>query len=130
MQQLAQFEPYLLAGLVGWTLLFYAVGLWPFDFQAPAHWQIYFWPTPINGVLNFASFLPFGVLLAALGWGSSPLSSLSPVWTAAIFCGLISLSVEVAQLFLPERFSSVADVTLNTLGGMAGAAAFELFSAE
>lgn len=122
--QLAEFGPYLFAGLVGWTLLFLAVGLWPFDFQWPAQWRIYYWPTPLNGVLNFLSFLPFGVLIAALAFGSSP------VLSAGVFCGLMSLSVEVAQLFLADRYSSVADVVLNTLGGMAGAALFGAFSTE
>ena len=66
--QFAQYEPYLLVGLVGWSLLFFVVGLWPFDFHWPGEWRIYYWPTPINGPLNFLSFLPFGVFVAALGY--------------------------------------------------------------
>jgi glycopeptide antibiotics resistance protein len=116
--QFAQYEPYLLVGLVGWSLLFFVVGLWPFDFHWPGEWRIYYWPTPINGPLNFLSFLPFGLFVAALGYGASP------VLTVAIFCCLMSLSVEVAQLFLPGRFPSLADVTLNTLGGVTGAVIF------
>lgn len=106
---------------------------------------ILFWPTPvdrpISGLLeralgklhgwglpqaigyaqvewlaNVALFVPFGVLAALL----LPRRS----WWLAIPLALFSsAALELAQLLLPERFASVADITANTLGAALGALA-------
>lgn len=106
----------LILGLAGWSAVFLAVGLRPYRFRYPDRFVIYLWPTPINGPLNFLCFLPFGVLLSQLSFLRSP------IVVATVYCFLLSLCVETAQLFLPRRYASIADVTLNTLGGFFGAA--------
>jgi glycopeptide antibiotics resistance protein len=104
--------------LAGWSALFLAAGLWPYRFRYPDHFVIYFTPMPINGVLNFICFLPFGFLFSRMSF------AVSPIVAATLYCFLLSLAVEAAQLFLPGRYASVSDVILNTLGGAVGATLF------
>jgi hypothetical protein len=42
------------------------------------------------------------------------------VWTT-VTCGLISLTIEVTQAFMPSRTSQLSDLILNTAGGLVGA---------
>ena len=75
-----------------------------------------FWGiTPRDGIVNFFGFIPLGLLAG--------------IWAArrrgrtVVACGLIALfsvTLESLQLALPERFTSVNDVILNTLGGTLG----------
>jgi VanZ family protein len=51
----------------------------------------------------------------------------TPAWRvrarrAAVAAFAVSAGIEAAQLFLPSRFPSTADVLLNTLGAWLGAA--------
>jgi len=109
---------FVLAALIGWTTLFLVAGLWPFRFHWPSYWRLDFWPTPIDGLLNFLCFLPFGLLLSRVSFVKTP------VVTACIYCLSLSSSVELAQVFLRGRTPSVSDLTLNTLGGVVGALVF------
>ncbi len=68
---------------------------------------------------NFTGFLPLGLLLFMNV--SVPLRGLRGVFTALGACFLFSLSIEIAQIWIPGRDSSLLDLILNTLGGMAGA---------
>lgn len=102
-------------GLIVWTLAFLVAGLWPFRFRRPDRVVVYFLPNPINGPLNFLCFVPFGLLIARL-----PLE-VSPIPATALYCFMLSLSVETGQIFLSRRYPSVADLILNTLGGVVGA---------
>ena len=117
-----RYKNYVLPGLAGWTILFLIVGLWPFRFGWPSCWELDFWPSPKDGLLNFLSFLPFGILLSWAPFVRSPLV------TAGIYCLSISVSVEFAQLFMRGRTTSVSDVALNTLGGVVGAAGLLMLS--
>ena len=116
-----QSDYYLMASLVTWTAVFLAVGLWPFKFQVPRHWDVLIWPSTVNGVLNVVCFIPFGLLLGRLSFVTSP------VLIAGIYCFVISISVECAQLFIPGRYSSLADLGANTFGGILGAIAVITF---
>jgi VanZ family protein len=68
---------------------------------------------------NFLGYLPLGALvfLAALRRGASPLRA--GIGTA-VFASLLSWSMEFTQHFLPHRYASLEDWTLNSLGGAAG----------
>jgi VanZ family protein len=72
-------------------------------------------------VLNLAGFVPFGFLLMA-GWGSRERRGavVSVLVVTLIGCAL-SLSVELLQVFLPDRFSQLSDLVLNTAGTLVGA---------
>ncbi len=63
--------------------------------------------------LNFICFVPFGLSVAMMK---------NSRWiNAAIFCSLISLSVESTQLFFDLRMPSFSDWLTNSLGAFTGA---------
>ena len=68
-------------------------------------------------LINVLGFLPVGVLawLACGGYG------LGIRWVG-VFCfgSLLSLTIEVGQIWLPERVSSVIDLACNGLGSLLG----------
>lgn len=70
---------------------------------------------PRDATINIVGFVPFGLLLAFVG--SKPLSLV----VACAWCALMSLSIEIAQIFLDARISSAADLIFNTMGGFVGA---------
>jgi glycopeptide antibiotics resistance protein len=82
---------------------------------------------------NLAVFAPFGMAVAAATL--PPRSSRSARrqfgwrwWAGVAGAGaLFSLSIELAQLFIPTRATDIDDLILNTLGAVAGAALFRLF---
>ncbi len=70
--------------------------------------------TPLDGLLNLVCFIPFGFLLGA--------STRSRGWRVVVVIGtmFVVLAVEIAQLSLHARHSSVLDWALNSLGTIAG----------
>lgn len=102
--------------LLGGVMAYLIVGLAPFDFDFghPSRFHIVF-ITPVNAILNWACFIPFGILIAKF-----PVVE-KPIVVAGIFCAVLSLSVECLQLFIPGRFAVVTDWLLNTTGGITGA---------
>ncbi len=80
------------------------LNLVPFAFGANA--------TPVEPVSNVLLFVPFGILIAALGWRL----------LAVLGLGLaLSLSIEVTQYLLDiGRTADVNDVIENTLGTLVG----------
>ncbi len=65
-----------------------------------------------DGILNLFFFVPLGL---ALGWNSR-----SPA--KAVLCGLVlSTAVELAQIWIPGRDSSLSDIIFNTAGTALGA---------
>jgi VanZ family protein len=68
-------------------------------------------------VINVLGFLPVG-LLAWLGWGGA---GLGLRWLGVLGSGLaLSLTIEIGQVWLPERVSSMIDLTCNGLGSILG----------
>jgi VanZ family protein len=71
--------------------------------------------------VNFAGFVPFGFLVAAILYRlRSPRRHAVAVALAAGFA--ISLGIEVAQSWMPSRSSSLLDLVMNTAGTASGAA--------
>ena len=67
---------------------------------------------------NIVLFVPFGWLLPALWAGMRSMRSVVAVGAA------FSLLIELAQQFIPGRWTSIDDVVLNTVGAAIGALMF------
>lgn len=79
----------------------------------------------VDAAVNFTGFIPIGLLAfflrAAAGRRAANL-------IFAVFVGFaLSLAIETAQVFMPDRFSQFSDLLLNTSGAFAGALAAVLF---
>jgi len=68
----------------------------------------------LDVVLNLYFFMPLGILLG-IQFRSKPAYFLSFLGLAAF-----TVTVEIAQAYIPGRYSSLRDVLLNCLGGFAG----------
>ena len=100
------------------TLMVYAT-LFPFRFSS-THSEFLTWsPADDRGnwldvLLNLYFFLPFGLLCGIRFRSQSG-------YLLSFFTAMgISLSVEIAQAYIPGRYSSFRDVFLNTVGAFAG----------
>ncbi len=80
------------------------------------HWG--FWE---DAFINVAGFIPFGCFLCA--WFCS-LGNRAPRTAAVVIGAAVSLTIELSQVFLPTRDSSMADLINNTVGSALGAAAY------
>jgi len=69
---------------------------------------------------NIAGFMPLGLMLCLyLAWTRTRRKA---IWTATLFCGLLSFAIEMAQYYIPKRGSRITDIITNTLGAALGAA--------
>jgi len=108
----------LLAYLMVTTLLI----TWaPFQFASqPLHGLTNVW-TWSDLVLNVVMFLPLGFLAQA-----SRVRQRAVAWWAIGLAGaLLSATIELGQLFIAERYTSLLDVLTNGLGAALGARAFD-----
>jgi len=64
-----------------------------------------------DAILNVALFIPLGAALGLSGWSG---------FLPYVFAPLLSGTVEVTQLFVPGRDTSIGDVLFNTLGAAVG----------
>lgn len=69
----------------------------------------------LDRVVNLFGFIPFGLLIILTTKGRLS------VLKAITLCGILSLSIEIGQLFIAERVTAVEDLILNILGGALGA---------
>lgn len=96
-------------------------GISPFGFllaDFPRYWSRF------DVAINVLGYAPLGFLLTM-----SALRSRRVVWAitlATLFGGVLSLSMETLQSFLPSRVPSNVDLALNTLGAWLGAVAARL----
>ena len=93
------------------------VTLVPFDFAVPDQFQLYTGAQLGDALANILMFVPLGFLFQL----AQPASADRRALRALLLGALLSLSVESAQLFLAERFSSPVDVITNALGAWLGA---------
>jgi len=82
---------------------------------------------PADFVLNILLFVPFGFgLEAILRRKRLPVSTAIPF--SILIGAILSLSVEILQVWLPGRYPSLIDVSSNTLGTLIGSVVFLLLS--
>lgn len=78
--------------------------------------------------LNVIGFMPFGIL-AMMSLSSSTAISPRKQSTLAVSAGfLLSLFIELIQVFIPTRNSTLSDLATNTLGSALGAIVFFILS--
>jgi glycopeptide antibiotics resistance protein len=69
------------------------------------------WARRRDQLLNFAYYVPFGIVATALGWPTALTAG-----TAAVLSGI----TELVQVFSVDRFPSVTDLLLNVGGAVVG----------
>ena len=74
-------------------------------------------------VVNVVAYVPFGVMVA-LSCRSAGAARIWAAFFAALFGGLLSLSVELVQACLPARTSSWLDLAANAGGALLGSALY------
>ncbi len=96
------------------------ITLAPFRFQLmPAHGLTDIWNWS-DLVMNVLMFVPFGFVHQLTRPRGAPAD-----WRRVILLGAgLSTTIETAQLFAPDRFSSPLDVLTNTIGALVGALLF------
>jgi glycopeptide antibiotics resistance protein len=100
------------------------ITLAPFRFASrPVHGLFNEW-TPFDLVMNVVMFLPFGFLYRV----TRPRGAPRAWWTAIVLGALLSATIETAQLFETARYSSLFDVTTNTVGAAIGSLLFTLLA--
>ena len=75
-------------------------------------------------VINIMGFLPFGFFLAAWLRKGDGLPGRSDLFLTAMMGGGLSLAIELLQIYLPTRTSSLSDVLCNFSGTILGAYLF------
>jgi glycopeptide antibiotics resistance protein len=74
----------------------------------------------IDVVLNVAIFIPIGWGLRRASQGLGTTVS-APMPRVVVLAAAFSLAMEAVQAWLPNRYSSLADVIANTIGATVGA---------
>jgi glycopeptide antibiotics resistance protein len=93
----------------------------PYDWQPHAHWARVAWLPFVTGLVrvrdmlvNTLLYMPFG---AALQWRHDGHAR----WPALVAGALLSVSMELLQVWSHDRFPSATDVAMNIIGCGAGA---------
>lgn len=73
----------------------------------------------VDAAVNFIGFIPIGLLAFFLRGGAGK-CAMKLIFAVTVGFAL-SLAIEVAQVFMPDRFSQFSDLLLNTSGALAGA---------
>lgn len=130
----------LIAGILLWLALIFAVFWYPFNFQVDSSFvrgrlaeatsrvpfATYYFGTEYRAVTEvihkMGFFFPLGMLLAL--FAGRIRSGPSTLWRMAALAGvgIVAGSVEVGQLFLPGKFADLTDCILEMAGGWAGCA--------
>ena len=91
-------------------------------------WQPVRWNRVTVGdiVVNVVGFMPLGIVFYGfLQCFSGPLTRHSHL-LAVVFCLLLSLGIEIAQAWIPTRYSTLPDLILNTFGAWLGIVGWKL----
>lgn len=83
-------------------------------------WQTYRPSVFIDWLLNLFGFIPFGFFLSAVLMRFRTGFSRRVVLISVFTGFLLSLTIELAQAWIPSRSSSLSDLILNTLGAFIG----------
>jgi hypothetical protein len=79
-------------------------------------------------LLNVIGFMPLGFFLFATLNRLDGNSMRHGILITAILCFALSLSIEIAQAWIPSRSSSMTDLISNTFGGWIGSIAYKYSS--
>ncbi len=71
-------------------------------------------------VKNIFFFIPYGFLLSLILKIKSNIGFVSILLIVSFSGGLLSLSIEMLQLYLPTRYAGIADVVSNSIGSFVG----------
>lgn len=78
------------------------------------------WRYALDIVSNIVGFMPLGLIVCTyLNWTKPPWKA---ILLTIVFCGMLSLTIEITQYYIPRRGSGITDIITNTLGGALGAA--------
>lgn len=80
----------------------------------------------VDIMLNLLGFIPLGGAIYARLRISSAFAAWYPATAAMLVCFIISLHIELAQGWLPNRSSSLLDLFLNTFGAVLGVMAIKI----
>lgn len=72
-------------------------------------------------LINVLGFVPLGFFMAATFMAYGRVPAIGTMLITVGLCFATSLSIEIAQAWLPSRASSMLDLLLNTAGGFIGA---------
>ncbi len=86
------------------------------------------WDYVQDVAINIAGFIPLGFCFCAFLDTRRIWQRVSPAWATIIFGAALSLAIEVLQVYLPTRDSSLNDVITNTLGTVVGVVFWRLAS--
>ena len=77
--------------------------------------------------LNIAGFIPLGFLLNAMFAGLEGAVRKHGALMTIMVCFVLSLSIEIAQAWMPSRSSQTLDLLMNTLGAFLGVMAYRFY---
>ena len=77
--------------------------------------------------LNIAGFIPLGFLLNAMFAGLEGTVRKHGALMTIMVCFALSLSIEIAQAWMPSRSSQTLDLMMNTLGAFLGVMGYRFF---
>ena len=115
--------------------IIFLVGLWPLNFNPKPvlHKTILSLPSRgfrqsqwyfIDLIINVAGFIPFGFFFFAFLNNVNESSRYRNYLFTIILGGTISLAIELMQVYLPTRSSSLTDLICNILGTILGVIIF------
>jgi hypothetical protein len=77
-------------------------------------------------LINLAGFMPLGFILCTILALVNSIDNRTGVFLAVLVAFFFSLTIEITQVWIPSRDSSILDLILNTLGSGMGALLFHL----
>jgi VanZ family protein len=81
-------------------------------------------------LVNILLFIPLAFLLAGALWPSHGLLVALAVFAVFVICLALSVAIEFAQLFFPQRTPSLNDITAQTIGAGLGVASWMTFGSR
>jgi hypothetical protein len=83
-----------------------------------------------DNIINLFGFIPFGFFFLALLWKTSEVRWYRISMMVILSGGVLSLIIELIQVYLPSRSSSLIDLILNTVGTGVGVLLFNIISGK
>ena len=81
----------------------------------------------VDILINILGFIPFGFCFSAYLWQKKRLSIYRILLFSILLAGIISLSIELIQVYLPTRDSQLMDIITNKVGAGLGAVLFRFY---